>query len=142
MRIPAFVDDGVAIPSPRQLRPFLAAHGPEATARLIHRMAGQDPGNPLFHPVAGMSLFYELHITGQREAALVLWEAYRQAVPDLVGSFVASAELFLRLGGSENRTDYARTCLEVAGLLDPGNEKARSLREKHGLPQPAVPSPG
>ena len=109
-----------------------SSRSPAATAELLRRAAAQEPDNPIVHPVFAMALFYELHEHGERESAETLWPVYREATPEIVGGFVASAEFFGHLGG-DTRTAYSRACLETVAWLDPENEKAAALRKEFGF---------
>ncbi len=127
--IEPFIDDGSSLPAPRQVRPFLANHGVEATAALLERVAERDPDSPLFHPIFGMSLFLDLHAAGSTEEMERLWPAYRNGRPELVDSYVSMARLLFQIGeGHADRTAYARTCLEIAAVLDPAHVEANELR--------------
>jgi len=119
-------DDAVGPPTPREVRPFLAQHGRDATIALLRETHAKQPDPPVFHHIFAASLIYELHATGRDEDAKALGAVFRELVDDLIGTFAAQGDFFAKLGSNE----YARGCFESILLLDPEDARAKKMVEE------------
>ncbi len=115
-------------PLPRDIRPILRTHGPDAAVRMLERTLRITDDHPVGHRIFAVSLLHELHIRGEDTAFESLWAFYRTRHPDLADSFIAQAELWIRLGTAQSRLDYARTCLDIAARLSPEHPHLNELR--------------
>lgn len=118
-------------PSPRQVRPFLREHGPEALLEIYERFRVSHPAAPLFHQQFAYALLYELVATGKEDQAALLAPAFHAWYPGLVGTYLWWTG---RSSGDRYR-DYRRYALKTARLLEPDNQEvARRLAQELAAP--------
>ena len=113
-------------PTPRQVRPFLAAHGASALAHELGRFADADPPPPVQWRMFAFHLLWELAARERDADALALWPAYAGIASDVTSSLVAQEKLFRRFG----YTGYADVCLRALRLLAPDEAPAQGMEDE------------
>jgi hypothetical protein len=109
-------------PSPRQVRPLLAASGADATVEILRRWHVTRADAPIYEPVFGFALVYELLERGQESDGKKIGLLYRELVPSFLEHFTAIGDLYARRGSKE----FAAKCFTKALAIDPENADARS----------------
>jgi hypothetical protein len=74
--------DSESPPTPRQLRPLLAAEGIQTTLEVLRRVHENAPHHPIFDVQLAYGWTYELAVDGKLEAARALHEFFREIDPD------------------------------------------------------------
>jgi len=127
-RPPPYDETTGRAPSPRELRPVLAARGAAATIALLRARQSADPENPVYTSAElACSVLYDLFVDGQRDDALALFAFLRELHPDLVDNLV----LFARLALGFDHPDVARGYLDAALRFAPDHAGARALSAQH-----------
>ncbi len=123
---PQYREGDAGWPTPRQIRPFLRAHGVEKTAALLRRLHREEPSHPTMHRLFFYALVYELLDQGKTAEGLAMAKLAREVHPAFHDLFLASGKTY----GSLGRVEYAVKCFQMALTIEPGHpEAARSLRE-------------
>lgn len=121
---PPYDDTTGRAPSPRELRPVLAARGATATIALLRARRVADPANPVYTSAElACSMLYELFVRDQRDNALALFAFFRELHPDLVDNLVLCARLAFAFG----HPDIARRYVTVALTFEPDHAGARTF---------------
>jgi len=124
-----YQDESGAPPAPRQVRPFMAERGLEATVALLNHYHEKDPSAPIFQGDFGFALVFELLEKRQTQEALAFHRLFRSFGENFSKSFIAWGKEYERIGRKPLALDY----FEKAHTLDPGNteaaERLKTLRE-------------
>lgn len=116
-------------PTPRQVRPFLAHHGCDATIALLDQLRSAWPQHPTFDPSFQMNLVGDLLLEGRNDDGLALSRSFKKCGVDCVKSLCGYGALYERIGSMKGAIAY----YERALILDPQNAdvaaKLRKLRE-------------
>jgi dienelactone hydrolase len=113
-------------PEPRQVRPFLARQGVDATLAILKEYHEKQPDAPIFQGDFGFALVHEL-LAKDRVADAVAFERLFGAFGQkLVKSFIAWGDVYLRLGAKPR----AKHLFECARKLDPENAEAAERLKK------------
>jgi dienelactone hydrolase len=125
---PPYDDTTGRAPSPRELRPVLAARGAAATIALLRARQAADPANPVYtSDELACSVLYELLARGQRDDAVALFAWFHELHPDLADELVLYARLALGFGHPE----IARRYIAAALTFAPDHARARAFAAQH-----------
>ena len=125
---PPYDDTTGRAPSPRELRPVLAARGASATIAVLRARRAADPANPVYTSGEfACSVLYELFARGQRDNAIALFAFFHELHPGLADDLVLYARLALAFG----HPDVARRYIAAALTFIPDHAGARKLTAQH-----------
>jgi pimeloyl-ACP methyl ester carboxylesterase len=136
-----FRDRSNTAPTPRQLRPLLAARGIESMIALLKNHHAKDSASTVFHKDFGHALVDELLETQQIPEAVEFYQFYKAIDQDIASTYAEEGDLMR----SFNATKEALRHYKKALLLDPANEAAirgmKALQEsktRRTTPRPVV----
>jgi len=122
----AYNEDSDAPPTPRQLRPFLRAHGSARTIAVMRRFRKAAPTHPIYDPHFGLFLVSDLLDKGKTADAVAFRDYYREAELDCGKVFLQIGKGYQQMGLSKWAVPNYRRVL----LLDPANAEAAAGLKK------------
>lgn len=123
---PAYQEGDRALPTPRQLRPFLREHGVEKTTALLKRVRQENAASPLLHPVFAFALVSELLDQGKNQEARAFCQFFQEGQVSVVAMLLSMGDLYSRLGAKDSAASSFRKVL----TLDPTNASAAEKLKK------------
>lgn len=117
----AYEPDSESPPTPRQLRPLLAAEGIQTTIEVLRRVHESQPHHPIFDTPLAFGWTFELAVDGRLDDARALHEFFREIDPDFSKFWFALCEYDEKFERS-----FALSAWRALVALEPENGAAKA----------------
>ena len=106
-----FRDESNTAPTPRQLRPLLAARGIELMIALLKNHHAKDPASALFHKDFGHALVNELLETQQIPEAVEFYRFYKAIDQDIANTYAEEGDLMRSFNATKEALPHYKKAL-------------------------------
>lgn len=120
-------------PTPRQLHRYLQEHGGQKTIAVLNRFRKEEPEHPIYKPIFGFALVFELLDQGKTKDATALRDYFRQGQDgvDIAKMLYDFGNHYKQVSG----TDFAASCFRKVLQLQPDDARAANALKE--LAEPA-----